>query len=198
MALRALLLSGGLDSTAIAYWLKPDLALTIDYGQSPAAGEIRASSKVCEILGLAHEVVSVDLSQLGGGPLAAKAPLRHDMPSEWWPYRNQMLVTLAAMKVAGRGVSEILIGTVKDDAQHCDGRPEFIDALDALLSTQVPRTRIAAPAISMTPVELLVASKAPMSLLGWTMSCHVDPSGCGECGGCQRHFRRIAEYQATR
>ena len=37
----ALLLSGGMDSIALAYWKRPDIALTIDYGQAAADAEER-------------------------------------------------------------------------------------------------------------------------------------------------------------
>lgn len=42
----ALLLSGGMDSVSIAWWLRPDVALTIDYGQKPAEAEIDAAGQV--------------------------------------------------------------------------------------------------------------------------------------------------------
>lgn len=42
--MRALLLSGGLDSTAIAAWQRPDVCVTVDYGQRPARGELAAST----------------------------------------------------------------------------------------------------------------------------------------------------------
>ena len=41
----ALLLSGGMDSVAIAYWKRPRYGITINYGQEPAEGEIRACKR---------------------------------------------------------------------------------------------------------------------------------------------------------
>jgi len=38
--MKAILLSGGLDSIALAYWLRPQIAVTIDYGQRPARAVI--------------------------------------------------------------------------------------------------------------------------------------------------------------
>ena len=94
----ALLLSGGMDSIAIAYWHRPDIAMTIDYGHRPARGEIRASQAVAEVLGIEHHIITADLSALGSGDMASSAALNMAPVSEWWPFRNQMLVTLAAMK----------------------------------------------------------------------------------------------------
>lgn len=48
----ALLLSGGMDSLAIAWWKRPDIAITLDYGQEAADAEKRASAAVCAQLGI--------------------------------------------------------------------------------------------------------------------------------------------------
>jgi len=41
--MRAILLSGGIDSAALACWQKPDLAININYGQKPATDLARDS-----------------------------------------------------------------------------------------------------------------------------------------------------------
>ncbi|MDZ7654290.1 MAG: 7-cyano-7-deazaguanine synthase [Burkholderiaceae bacterium] len=120
---RALLLSGGLDSLAIAHWLRPELAVTIDYGQLAAAAEIVAATQICRTLGIDHHVVSVDCRALGSGDMAGRRPVALAPASEWWPYRNQLLITLAAMWAIPRGVGQLLIGTVASDGSHADGRP---------------------------------------------------------------------------
>ncbi|MFY9512883.1 MAG: 7-cyano-7-deazaguanine synthase, partial [Rubrivivax sp.] len=56
----ALLLSGGMDSLCIAWWKRPDVAITIDYGQLPAQAEVAAAAAVCERLGVEHHVLRVD------------------------------------------------------------------------------------------------------------------------------------------
>ena len=101
---RAILLSGGQDSLALAYWLKPDLAVTINYGQAAAPAEIRAGEAFCNQMRLRHEVVQVDCRGLGRGEMVG-GPKCHLAPTEeWWPFRNQLLVTLAAMKLVPQGV----------------------------------------------------------------------------------------------
>ncbi len=39
MSKTAILLSGGMDSIALAYWKRPELAITINYGQKPFLAE---------------------------------------------------------------------------------------------------------------------------------------------------------------
>ena len=188
-----LLFTGGLDSTALAYRDRPDLTLTIDYGQRPAQGEIRAARAIARELELQHEVIRVDASAVGSGPLAGGSPLSSEMPPEWWPYRNQLLVTLAAMHIAPNGGGTLLIGTVAGDSAHCDGKPEFVSRLNELLKGQRPYTSLEAPALHMSATELLRSSRAPLALLGWTFSCHADSVPCGECRGCTKHIETLRE-----
>jgi 7-cyano-7-deazaguanine synthase len=46
----ALLLSSGMDSLCLAWWKRPNVAITLDYGQLPAQAEIAASSEICREL----------------------------------------------------------------------------------------------------------------------------------------------------
>ncbi|EOE6681447.1 hypothetical protein ACNZ7R_01700 [Enterobacter hormaechei] len=39
-----------MDSIAIAWWKRPDIALTLDYGQQAANAEIKAATATCEAL----------------------------------------------------------------------------------------------------------------------------------------------------
>ncbi len=68
--MKAILLSGGMDSIALAYWLRPAFAFTMDYGQAAAAAEIDASVQIAHDLGIDHEVIRVDCSSLGSGDMA--------------------------------------------------------------------------------------------------------------------------------
>jgi 7-cyano-7-deazaguanine synthase len=197
LAMNLLLFTGGLDSTALAYMCKPDLLLTVDYGHRSAKGEYRASVAVARELGLQHEVFTVDIGPLGAGTLVGLAPMSDELPPESWPYRNQFLVTLAAMRVAKSGGGTVIIGTVRGDRAHHDGRPEFIKSLDRLLATQQPTVKLAAPAMHMSAEELIRASGVPHPLLGWTFSCHTSPIACGECRGCLKHIETLQNVFAS-
>lgn len=190
-----LLLSGGLDSAALAAWRRPSGCLFVDYGQRPAAGEGKAAQAVANALGLDLEIVRADCSAVGGGTLLDEAERLPVAPTpEWWPFRNQLLVTLAAA-VAMRGArTTILIGTVCEDAaRHADGSPEFIGALDALLACQEGGLHLLAPAQSMTTGELIEHSGISDEVLAWTHSCHLASSACGGCNGCRRRLGVLTE-----
>lgn len=185
---KVILLSGGMDSTALAWWERPDIAFTIDYGQLAAQGEITASTAICEKLGLEHHIFSVDARGFGSGDMAGGSPNALAPATDWWPYRNQFLVTLVAMKAVSFDVSEIIIGTVASDSQHRDGSVEFIDKMSKLLMCQEGALSLRAPAIQLNTFELIRESKIPKSILTWSHSCHKSNVPCGSCRGCNKYF----------
>ena len=188
----ALLLSGGMDSTAIAYWRRPDVAVTIDYGQVPAEAEKLASSAVADELGIEHVLLDFStLSVLGSGDLAGRPKLSVAPKSEWWPYRNQLLVTLAAASLLPLGVETLLIGTLGTDGHHADGKAEFVARLSALLEMQEGNMRLEAPAIDLNAPDLIRTCGIPLELLAWAHSCHRSNVACGDCSGCNKHYRTL-------
>lgn len=189
-----LLLSGGMDSIAIAWWKRPEWAVTIDYGQEAAAGEKLAAEQVCRELGIKHEFLSVNCSSLGSGDLARSAPDAHAIASDWWPYRNQLLITLACMRAISRDVNTLYIGTVKSDGEnHLDGTPEFVAHVDKLMSMQEGQLRVMAPAIEYTTAQLVRLARVPSSLLAWAHSCHKADIACGNCRGCNKYLATFNE-----
>lgn len=183
-----ILLSGGLDSIALAFWQGPSVGITIDYGQACSDAETRASRAVCQALSLQHEVIRVNCHELGSGDLARKKPLAIAPVREWWPFRNQLLITLGAMKALALGLQEILVGSVRSDGVHRDGSLEFYELIDKLVSFQEGEIRILAPAIRMSSVELIRKSGVPIDILSWAQSCHVGDFACGSCRGCNKHY----------
>lgn len=183
----ALLLSGGMDSVSLAWWKRPQFAITIDYGQKAAEAEKRASAAVCQQLDIEHHILTVDCRSLGSGDMAGSAPDGLAPASDWWPYRNQLLITLAAMKSISLGATTLLIGTVRSDEGHRDGTTEFVGLIDRLLSFQEGGLRVEAPAIGMSTQELVHAAQVPGELLAWAHSCHKANLPCGDCRGCNKY-----------
>jgi len=185
---KAILLSGGMDSIALAYWLRPEVAITLDYGQKAAEAEIAAAARVAQLLRIEHYVLRIDCSSLGSGDLVGSKPICDAPITEWWPYRNQMLVTLALMKAIQLNVCELMVGSVKTDAQHLDGTPEFYEQLSILVSMQEGGIKVTAPAIGMTTVELVRQCGIPENILMYAHSCHTANHPCGKCHGCTKYM----------
>lgn len=189
----ALLLSGGMDSIAIAWWKRPDMAITLDYGQRAAEAEINAAAATCQALNITHHIIKIDCSSLGSGDIAGIQADPNAPSSDWWPYRNQMLLSLAAMKAIALGVTHLWIGTVKSDSSHLDGTPEFVEKISELMSFQEGGMVVEAPAIEFSTVELVRISAITPGGLAWAHSCHKANVPCGNCRGCNKYFQVLDE-----
>jgi 7-cyano-7-deazaguanine synthase len=185
-----------MDSISVAYWIRPSIAYTIDYGQLAAAGEVRAARIVAAELAIPHQVICVNCSSVGSGDMAGSSPDPRAPVSEWWPFRNQLLLTLAGARALVDGVGELIFGAVSSDCSHADGRAEFFAAADALFALQEGNIRVSAPAIRMTAAELVQSSGIPRSLLAWAHSCHVSNHACGICRGCIKHSETMINLGA--
>ncbi|KMZ12166.1 Queuosine Biosynthesis QueC ATPase [Candidatus Burkholderia humilis] len=183
----ALLMSGGQDSIALAYWIRPSLAITVNYGQIPADAEIRAAAAVCSALDIPHEVVHADCAAVGSGDLSGKHPMSIAPVPEWWPYRNQPILTLAAGVALHYRATNLLLGTVSTDASHTDGTQAFIEQASRLFALQEGASQVSASAIEMTSSELIKRADVPMHVLAWAHSCHRSNIACGQCRGCIKH-----------
>lgn len=183
--MRALLFSGGIDSTSLAWIERPDELVFVDYGQVAAAGEERAARSIAAAIGIPLEILRADLAPFGAGTMSGRATIAPEAP-EFWPFRNQMLVTLAAMAYGSRAPVELLIGTVSGDLIHPDGTAAFVDAMNRVLRTQGAFS-LSAPALGIDAQELLARADLPTCVLGWTFSCHTGEWACGRCRGCWKH-----------
>jgi 7-cyano-7-deazaguanine synthase len=192
--MEVLLFSGGIESTCLAFMRRPDVCLTVDYGQVVARSEIAAARNIADYLGLHHETLTVDLSILGSGQLADRPKIPQATIPEFWPYRNQMLVTLAAMKFAAHDDLVISIGAAKGDASHRDGTSEFIEKMRSVLFMQEGSATLIAPAVSLESIDLLLKSNINGDLLDMTFSCFAADYPCGRCRGCIKNEHLRATY----
>lgn len=190
-----LLLSGGLDSTALAVLRCPSNALTIDYGHVCAEAERVAARTVCDLLGITHHTLTIDCSAIGAGLLAGQdipdqtssGRDEHGAAAEFWPFRNQLLATLAAGVAYRLGLKRVVLGCVSSDRErHVDGSPAFVEALAAVTRMQEGGIDVVAPASELTTQDLIELAEVPLSLLGWTHSCHTANLACGSCPGCRK------------
>lgn len=188
------LLSGGMDSMAIAYWKRPQLAFTIDYGQVCAEAEIRAATKVALDLGLEHHIIKVDCSSLGSGLLCGKNAIDSAPVEEWWPYRNQLLVTLACMKGIALGLRKLYVGSIKTDGIHKDGTSEFYRLMNELMVYQEGGIKIEMPAAELNTYQLVEVSGMPKEAMLWTHSCHTSNTPCMKCSGCLKNYAVRYKY----
>jgi 7-cyano-7-deazaguanine synthase len=138
--------------------------------------------------------INIDCRSVGAGLLAGDKPARDAPTPEWWPYRNQLLVTLAASWGLPRRIGAIVMGSVRTDRdRHIDGSPRFYLGLDRLVNMQEGGVRVLAPAINLTTAQLVLQSALPDQVLVLTHSCAASPIACGFCPGCEKRRDTLAE-----
>ncbi|WP_420024050.1 7-cyano-7-deazaguanine synthase (plasmid) [Cereibacter azotoformans] len=173
----------------MAFWKRPEITITIDYGQRAAEAEVTAARQVASELGIRHEVIAINCTPIGSGDMSGNDALKIAPVPEWWPFRNQLLLTFAAARGLVLEVTEIMTGSVASDGSHADGRPGFYRAMDAVTSFQEGGIRVTAPALHMTTSELVRQSGVPRDILAWAHSCHTGNLACGHCRGCLKHYQ---------
>ena len=190
-----LLLSGGLDSAALAALIRPSLTLFVDYGQKPRNAEARAARAVADHLDLPFMFATLPLGDFGGGLMHDDTPMPAAPSPEWWPFRNQFLATAGAAIAVRHQLSKVALASVRGDGdRHVDGSLSFYEHLDVVMRMQEGGVRVEAPVAHLSTVELLREVDAPRSLIGWTVSCHRANEPCGDCPGCWKRELVLADY----
>lgn len=182
---KLLLFSGGLDSTALLFLMKPDKALLIDYGQKGFQGELRAAKKLANLAQVSFDVlqakIDLDIEKIDNEQMT-------NIPStEWIPFRNQYILTIGAMYSIKFGYNDIIIGTVKTDEQYKDGQNTFYKILNKLFSFQEGNIFVSFPGIDLTTKQLIQRAALSLDVLGWCHSCTNSYLACGRCPSCIKH-----------
>jgi 7-cyano-7-deazaguanine synthase len=202
------LLSGGMDSSTLAYLAKSEgceiLALHMNYGQRTEAKERACAKKIAQLLG-AQDFIEVDigyLSQAGASSLTDRTiavekfdPTRADVPTTYVPFRNANLLSIATSFAEAKGAGAIFAGVQSSDySGYPDCRPEFIDAFQRAIDLGTKDTThitLKTPFIHMTKTEILKVGIALGVPYEHTWSCYRnEKKACGICGSC--HFRMEA------
>jgi 7-cyano-7-deazaguanine synthase len=198
------LLSGGLDSTTLLYYVKSiedgPVAISFRYGQLHSK-EVEAAAKTCAFLQVPHKIINLDIGALLKGsaltdPLVP-VPQGHyedsTMRQTVVPNRNMILLSIAAAWAISIGARKVAYAAhAGDHAIYPDCRPEFLDKVTEAvvvgnswdLDNPIP-LRVVAPFIKLTKTDIL---RLGVNLgvdyrLTWT--CYkgeVHP--CGKCGAC--------------
>jgi 7-cyano-7-deazaguanine synthase len=202
------LLSGGMDSSTLAYLAKSEgyeiYALHLNYGQRTEEKERACAKKIAGLLG-AEDFVEVDVgyfalfgaSSLTDPAIAVEGfdPARAHIPNTYVPFRNANLLAIATSYAESKEADAIFIGVQSlDYSGYPDCRPQFIDAFQRVIdlgTKETTRIALNTPFISMTKTEILRLGLALGVPYKFTWSCYRNQDkACGTCGSC--HFRKEA------
>lgn len=186
-----LLLSGGLDSGALLFWALHQgievLPLFINYGQKTFPGEWQSVKFLINSTGI-NPIMPLDVSQiasLGTGTLASGS--EECLPSDqYFPSRNMLLITLAAMYAYQNRVSTILIGLIADTASSLpDCSSKYIKKAGSVFHLEYPKLQLRAPFITRSKVEIVREAKFYGFIPENTFCCNRLPDHhCWTCPSC--------------
>ncbi|MDH4197224.1 MAG: 7-cyano-7-deazaguanine synthase QueC [Candidatus Aminicenantes bacterium] len=208
------LFSGGIDSTTALYWAlrRYDVVrpLTFDYGQRHRV-ETRLARRLVRRLGLPFTLLRVDLGQVGGSALTDRriaVPRTKRLgrrpkgtPATYVPFRNGILIALAAAWAEARGLRDLVVGfNVIDSPNYPDTRRAFVRAMERAVNlgtTAVGRrekTRLRAPFIALRKSEIIRRGLALGVDYSLSVSCYAGREvPCGQCSACRLRARAWRE-----
>ncbi len=201
MTFAVTVLSGGMDSTVLAYYAasvyeRVDL-VSVVYGQRHRV-ELEHAGRTALRLGARHDIV--DLASLRdlltGSALTddgVEVPHGHyaaeTMASTVVPNRNATLISVAYMAAVARGANAVLVGVHAGDHHvYPDCRPQFVAQMATALRTGsegMAAVDLLAPFVHNTKTDICrLGAALGVSWLD-TWSCYEGgTTHCGRCGTC--------------
>ncbi|HJJ99114.1 MAG TPA: 7-cyano-7-deazaguanine synthase QueC [Methanocorpusculum sp.] len=205
------LLSGGMDSTTLAYVAKDMgyeiLALHMNYGQRTETKERECAKRSAEHLGAVDFVeISLDyFAKFGASSLTdltipvEKGTCGHaDHPNTYVPFRNANMIAIATSYCEAHDGDAVFIGVQSGDhIGYPDCTPQFIDAMQQVIDigTQTERDiRLLTPFVSMTKTDILREGLRLRVPYEDTWSCYTtEDTACGVCSSCLSRMKAFAD-----
>jgi 7-cyano-7-deazaguanine synthase len=188
-------LSGGPDSTVVAYWAKSQgydiRCLSFKYGQI-AEKETRHAKLIAQSLGAPIKVIDMNnLKELFMG-VTSLCDRNIALTSTFSqpiivPFRNAIFLSIAVSYAAGIGAHKVFYGAHGSDAAfYPDCREEFYKSMEqtAKLGTEM-NIEIKAPFSGIPKSELIKVGSSLGVPFQLTWSCYLDgQKHCGKCESC--------------
>lgn len=204
------LLSGGLDSTALLYWLRrykhrQQFCLSVNYGQRHSK-ELLYARATCQDLDLGREHKTVDLTStddLLKSVLSRKGGEVPDTPYDgetqrltMVPNRNTIMLSIAAGWAYSLGLHRVYYAAHRNDAAgYPDCSWQFVQAMNLTtkLALDDPDFEVIAPFVHSTKAEIVQIGHNLGVPFDQTWSCYKGKDvACGTCGTCRE---RVEAFQ---
>lgn len=208
------LLSSGLDSTVNLYAAKDEFkditAVTFDYGQRAAVSEIQASTNLCRVLKVPHQVMTLPFFKVWGGssltdesktvPQGKAVQIDSQATSEvtakavWVPNRNGVFLNIAAGIAESLGAKYVIPGFNKEEAATFpDNSTDFVEALNKSFWYST-NNHVEVRCFTATKDKTEIVKLGNQLKVDWTKiwPCYFSGSQwCRECESCQRSLRAL-------
>ena len=201
-----LVYSGGLDSTTLLWEYAPRIALAVNfsYGSNHNEREAECARWQCRKAGI--ELIEIPLAFMGRyfrsalleGPDAIPEGeyAGDNMTSTVVPFRNGIMLSIAAGLAESRGLSHVMMANHSGDHEvYPDCRPAFVDAMSAAISAGTyAAITLLAPYTDLTKAEIALRGLRLGVDYDHTYSCYRGtPEPCGRCATCREREAALAE-----
>ena len=199
------LFSGGIDSTTALYWAlkryQKVQALTFDYGQRHRL-EVTMAKNITQKLKVPLKIIQIDLRQIGGSSLTdshyplpqfnTHQEIGNEPPSTYVPFRNGILLAMAAAWAETKGIKDIICGfNIIDSPHYPDTREEFVAAMEKAINagTKASLTQdkfhLLSPFINLRKSEIIKEGLSMGADYSLSISCYRGQEvPCQKCSSC--------------
>ncbi len=199
-----IVLSGGMDSTTMLYEYKDAIALAVhfNYGAPQNIRESDYARENCRRLGI--EFIEIPLEFMGryfesslleGGDAIPSGDYDEaNMRSTVVPFRNGIMLSIAAGLAESRGLQAVMIANHSGDhAIYPDCRPAFVEAMGAAISAGTYKNiRLLAPYTNLSKAEIARRGASLGVDYSLTYSCYRGgPVHCGTCTTCNERRQAL-------
>jgi 7-cyano-7-deazaguanine synthase len=207
------LLSGGLDSTTLLYWVvkegRKPYVLSFDYGQRHKK-ELEFAKRTCEKLKAEHKIIDLTSVHelLQGSALTSESV---SVPEEHYthetqkativPNRNAIMLNIAVGYAVSIGADRVFYAAHHNDrAIYPDCREEYIQSQNetAKLANEMPELEIVAPFVQKTKADIVKIAGELGVPFEDTWSCYKgEEKACGVCGTCRERIEafELSEFE---
>ncbi|MEM2878468.1 MAG: 7-cyano-7-deazaguanine synthase QueC [Candidatus Hadarchaeales archaeon] len=200
------LLSGGPDSAVSAALAKREgyelYCISFDYGQR-ARKELESARSMAKFLGAKeHRIIDMSyMKDIYGRGVTALTDESMEMPESFKPtvvvpFRNGIMLSIAAGYASALGARAIFYGAHRDDSRfYPDCRDEFVRAMErAVLKGTDEKIEIKAPLLKLRKSDVIKLAAELGIPLEQTWSCYLSEKlHCGACESCMNRKRAFKE-----
>lgn len=190
-----LLLSGGPDSTSLAYWIKQQgyelNTLTFNFGEQEGDAEKRTAKLISDHISNSHKFISFENVlrdfYMNGDDVPIhilRAPDVNLVPVK--PFGAGIALSLAASYAAEIGANHLFYAVHKDDAVFRENNYEFFNLLSKAISMELGKEfKIHTPFLDKTKAEVIKIGLELGAPMQDTWSCASNSAvHCGWCDPC--------------
>lgn len=201
-----MVLSGGMDSVSMLHEYARFIALAVsfDYGANHGSRELACAAENCRRLGIPHIIIPLtfiaqyfDSALLSGADaIPEEGYAESNMRSTVVPFRNGIMLAVAAGIAESRGLSHVMIANHSGDhAIYPDCRPEFIRAMSsATQAGTYPGIDIVAPYTNLSKSDIARRGATSGVDFSLTYSCYKGGEHhCGRCATCIERRQALAD-----